>query len=252
MWKHDDSGLFVISDRGAEFRELMFLSLADGKLTPITRHVPWDVESVSMDAAGRLLAVKVNVAGKKELRFYDADQFGELPTPSLPDGSLERLSFHPRLPALAVTLDDSRSPATVAVLDPASATTRRWTTPFAPPGIDLASFGTQRIVRWPSFDGREISGLLSTPPARFTGKRPVLIEIHGGPESQAGFGFLGRYNYFVEELGIAVIRPNVRGSDGFGKTFLSLDNGMKREDSVKDIGALLDWVARSPGSTPRA
>src|SRR5664279_6197931 len=79
-----------------------------------------------------------------------------------------------------------------------------------------------------------------------TGKRPVLIDIHGGPEGQTRFGFMGRANYFIEELGIAVIRPNVRGSRGFGKTFLSLDDGMKREDSVKDIGALLDWIATQP------
>ena len=247
VWKRDDSGLFVVSDRGGEFRELMFLHLADGKLTPITRHLPWDVDAVSLDAAGRLLAVQLDVAGKEELRFFDADHFEELPTPSLPEGSVETAAFHPHLPVLAVTLDGSRSPSAVSVLDPATATTTRWSTPGSPPGIDPKTFGAQRVVRWPSFDGREISGLLSTPPARFTGKRPVLIEIHGGPEGEARFGFLGRYNYLVEELGIAVIRPNVRGSSGFGKTFLSLDNGTRREDSVKDIGALLDWIARQPG-----
>jgi dipeptidyl aminopeptidase/acylaminoacyl peptidase len=74
----------------------------------------------------------------------------------------------------------------------------------------------------------------------------VLVDIHGGPESQATVGFLGRYNYFLEELGVAVIRPNVRGSAGFGKTFLTLDDGIKREDSVKDIGALFDWIAAQP------
>ena len=101
-------------------------------------------------------------------------------------------------------------------------------------------------MRWKSFDGREISGLLYQPPARFTGRRPVLINIHGGPEGQARLGFLGRNNYFVDELGVAMIQPNVRGSAGYGKTFLTLDNGMKREDSVKDIGALLDWIATQP------
>ena len=100
-------------------------------------------------------------------------------------------------------------------------------------------------MRWPSFDGRTISGI-RIPPARFTGKRPVLIAIHGGPEAQAKLGFLGRANYYVNELGIAVIQPNVRGSSGYGKTFLSLDDGFKREDSVKDIGALLDWIATQP------
>ena len=71
----------------------------------------------------------------------------------------------------------------------------------------------------------------------------MLISIHGGPESQARMGFAGRTNYLIQELGLVVIQPNVRGSSGYGKTFLTLDNGKLREDSVKDIGALLDWVA---------
>jgi dipeptidyl aminopeptidase/acylaminoacyl peptidase len=246
VWKRDDSGFLVLSDRGGEFRELMFLRLADGRLTRITRHIPWDVEDVRLDASGKLLGVNVNVGGRKELRFFDGESFDELPTPRLPEGSVDTLAFHPRLSGLAVTLEDSRSPATVVVVDPATAAAQRWSTPAAPPGVDMRSFGTQRIVSWPSFDGRQISAIVNAPPARFSGRRPVLVDIHGGPEGQAEFGFLGRYNYFVEELGVAVIRPNVRGSSGFGKTFLSLDDGVKREDSVRDIGTLLDWIARQP------
>jgi dipeptidyl aminopeptidase/acylaminoacyl peptidase len=102
------------------------------------------------------------------------------------------------------------------------------------------------LVKWPSFDGKEISGFYYRPPVRFTGKRPVIINIHGGPEGQSRPGFLGRTNYYLNELGVAVIYPNVRGSTGFGKTFVKLDNGMKREESVRDIGSLLDWIAKQP------
>ena len=246
VWKRDGSGLFFLSDRAGEFRELMFFRVGDGSQQRVTRSIPWDIDAVSLDATGRLLAVGANVEGRRELRFFDADTFDPLPTPQLPEGSVVTLQFHPRLPALASTLDGSRTPATVAVVDPANGAVQRWTTPYAPAGARMASFAEQKIVRWPSFDGREISGLLALPPARFTGKRPVLVDIHGGPEGQATVGFLGRHNYFLEELGVAVLRPNVRGSSGFGKTFLALDNGMKREDSVKDIGALLDWIARQP------
>ncbi len=247
IWKKDDSGFFVVGDRAGEFRELLFYRLADARLQRISRTIPWDIESVSLDASGRLLAVRANVEGRSELRFFDADTFDELPSPHVTDGSVAQSHFHPRLPLLAVTFIDSKSPSTIGVLDPATGALERWTAPFAPAGVDVSSFGGQEIVRWPSFDGRAISGLLSSPPARFTGPRPVLVTIHGGPEEQARFGFLGRTHYFIEELGIAVIRPNVRGSTGYGKTFLSLDDGMKREDSVKDIGALLDWIARQPG-----
>ena len=110
-------------------------------------------------------------------------------------------------------------------------------------GLNASAFAEPELVRWKSFDGRLISGFLYKPPARFPGRRPVVIDIHGGPEGQASAGFLGRNNFYLNELGIALVFPNVRGSSGYGKTFLTLDNAEKREDSVKDIGALLDWIA---------
>ncbi len=113
-------------------------------------------------------------------------------------------------------------------------------------GLVATELSEPKLVRWPSFDGREITGFLYEPPARFSGKRPVIIDIHGGPEGQSRPGFAGRYNYFLNELGVALLLPNVRGSTGYGKSFVKLDNGLKREDSVKDIGALLDWIARQP------
>ena len=250
VWKHDDSGFFFLGDRAGEFRELMFYRLADAAVTRISRRIAWDISGISLDAAGRLLAVRANVEGKNELRFFDADSFDELPAPAVPPGNIVSAEFHPRLATMAIAWTDSQSPGVVGVLDPANGTVQRWAQAAAPAGIDTASFGKQQVVRWKSFDGREISGILASPPARFAGRRPVLVDIHGGPEAQASFGFLGRSNYFIEELGIAVLRPNVRGSSGFGKTFLALDDGMKREDSVKDIGALLDWIAAQPGLDP--
>jgi dipeptidyl aminopeptidase/acylaminoacyl peptidase len=112
--------------------------------------------------------------------------------------------------------------------------------------LNSESFATPQLITWKSFDKRTISGFLYRPAATFAGKRPVIIEIHGGPEGQARPEFLGQENYFLNELGVAMIFPNVRGSSGFGKTFLKLDNGFKREDSYKDIAALLDWVKAQP------
>jgi dipeptidyl aminopeptidase/acylaminoacyl peptidase len=246
VWKHDDSGFFVVSDRVGEFRELLFYNVAEARLIPVTKHLHWNVTGLSLSADGRLLAVRADVDGRNDLLFFDADTFDELPAPQLPSGSVIAAQFHPHLPVLAYSLNSSKGPSQIGALDPAKGASAAWTRPFAPAGVDTASFGEQQIARWKSFDGREISGIVNLPPARFAGKRPVLIEIHGGPEGQAEFGFIGRYNYLVEELGIALIRPNVRGSEGYGKTFLSLDDGMKREDSVKDIGALLDWIATQP------
>ncbi len=242
----DGQRLFVVSDRAGEFRELMSLHLASGALTRITGHIPWDASGGSVSDDGRWIAVQINHDGRDELRVFDATTLEELAAPAVPAGSIGNMAFHRQRHVLAYALNSAKGPNQLYVLDPATGRSEQWTRAFAPPGVDTASFAEQRIVRWKSFDGLTISGLLTQPPAKFTGKRPVLIEIHGGPEGQATMGFLGRWNYFVQEMGIAVIEPNVRGSSGYGKTFLTLDNGVKREDSVKDIGALLDWIATQP------
>ena len=242
----DGGGLLVTSDRGGEFRELMMYRFADGQLVPLTHHIPWDVSGSTVNDAGSLLAAQANVDGRDELRLFDARTLKEIAAPKVPAGSVGSTHFHPKFAELEFSLNSTKGPSQVYSLDPASGKVEQWTRSSAPAGVDMNAFADEQVVRWKSFDGRTISGILSLPPARFTGKRPVLIEIHGGPEGQATLGFMGRYNYFLNELGIAVIEPNVRGSAGYGKTFLSLDDGFKREDSVKDIGALLDWIATQP------
>lgn len=246
-FKRGDSGLFVLSDQGGEFRALASYAFAERRVTSITRDIPWDVSGASANEAGTLIAVQVNVDGRGELRLYDARSLKPLATPQVPAGSVGSTRFHPRRDELGFSINSAQGPSQIWSMNPASGAVEQWTRAAAPAGIDTRSLGEQQLVRWPSFDGRMISGILNLPPARFTGKRPVLIAIHGGPEGQAQFGFLGRSNYYVNELGIAVIQPNVRGSSGYGKTFLALDDGFKREDAVKDIGALLDWIATQPG-----
>ena len=114
-------------------------------------------------------------------------------------------------------------------------------------GLNTATFAEPKLIKWQTFDGKTISGFLYMPDAKkFPGKRPVIVNIHGGPEGQYRPGFLGRNNYYLNEMGVAMIFPNVRGSTGYGKTFLKLDNGMNRDDTYKDIGALLDWISKNP------
>ena len=245
-FKPDGTGLLFSSNRAGEFVEAMLHDLASGRSTRISAQVPWDVVGGSASRDGRLLALQFNIDGQDELRLFDAVTLKELPAPVLPPGSVGRTTFHRERGDLAYSLNGAKGPNQLYTLDMSSGKSEQWTRAFAPPGVDMARFSDQKVVRWSSFDGRSISGLLSLPPARFTGKRPVLIDIHGGPEAQAKIGFLGRYNYFVDQMGVAIIQPNVRGSSGFGKTFLTLDDGMKREDSVKDIGALLDWIKTQP------
>ena len=243
----DGKRLSVVSDRAGEFRELMSLELATGALARITGHIPWDASSAAASEDGRWLAAQINNDGRDELRLFDAATLKELAVPAVPAGRIgNNMAFHRRAPLLALTLNTAKGPSQLFVLDASSSRSTQWTQAYAPAGIDTATFPDQQIVRWKSFDGLTISGLLTQPPARFDGKRPVIVSIHGGPEGQATMGFKGRWNYFVQEMGIALIEPNVRGSTGYGKTFLTLDDGVKREDSVKDIGALLDWIAAQP------
>jgi dipeptidyl aminopeptidase/acylaminoacyl peptidase len=245
-FRRDNSGLYLLSDRDGEFTQAMLYRFADRRLQTISGHIEWDIDAIGASDDGRLLALRANVDGRSDVRLVNARTLKELPAPSLPAGSVGAIHFHKQRPELAFNATSAKAPSQVYTLDAASGRLEQWTAAQAPAGVAMSEFPEQQIVRWKSFDGRTISGLLSLPPARFAGKRPVIVDIHGGPEAQARIGFMGRSNYFINELGVAVIQPNVRGSQGYGKTFLTLDNGMKREDSVKDIGALFDWIATQP------
>lgn len=114
-------------------------------------------------------------------------------------------------------------------------------------GLNTKSFVDPALVKWKSFDGREISGWLYLPKTKpASSKYPLAIVIHGGPEGQSRPVFLGRLNYYLNEMGVALIFPNVRGSTGYGKSFTELDNGFRREGTYKDVGALFDWIAGQP------
>ena len=262
----DGKRLVYVSDEEGEFRQMQVMDLATGRHRALTRDIPWDVDAIVMhgeDGADEdakrgvkrdLACVVVNVAGRRELRVMDLATGRTVALPTLPaaarSGSISRLRFAKsgHRDEIAFTVNSAQSPGDVYTLDlgaGGAGKVAQWSRATVA-GIDTAPFREAEIVKWKSFDGLEISGLINRAPSRFPGKRPVLINIHGGPESQASIGFLGRNNYFVDELGIAYIQPNVRGSSGYGKTFVALDDGMKREDSVKDIGALLDWVATQP------
>jgi dipeptidyl aminopeptidase/acylaminoacyl peptidase len=146
---------------------------------------------------------------------------------------------------LAFTLSTANQNDDAYSLDMASGKLERWTLSETG-GLNTSGFAQPQLIHWKSWDERSISAFLYKPPAKFSGKRPVIIDIHGGPEGQVRPDFLGRDNYYIDELGIALIYPNVRGSTGYGKTFEKLDNGFLREGSYKDINSLLDWIQRQP------
>jgi len=247
-FSRDPDVLFVTTDRDGEFQRAARVHLATGR-HDFFGPANWDVETLDISPDGRTIATVTNEAGVGVLRLWDAESLAERPRPQIPIGAVSRLAWHHDSRHLGFNLNSARSPGDVYALDTTTGTVTRWTESKVE-GLDPATFAVQEPIRWSSFDGREITGFIARPPAKFRGRRPVMIQIHGGPEGQARPGFLGRWNYYVNELGVAIIEPNVRGSSGYGKTFISLDDGMKREDSVKDIGALLDWIATQPDLDP--
>jgi len=245
LYSKDGKGLYVTTDKDPEFQRLVYMDLATKNQTVLTAGLNWDVEEFDLSEDGKTLAFVTNEDGASVLHLMDTKSRKELPAPKVPTGVISGISWHKDSATLGFVLSSARSPADVYSIDVKRGTLARWTASETG-GLNTASFSEPSLVRWKSFDDRSISGFLYRPPAKFTGKRPVIINIHGGPESQFRPAFMGRSNYFMSELGVAMICPNVRGSSGYGKTFLTLDNGFKREESVKDIGALLDWIAQQP------
>ncbi|HSD28977.1 MAG TPA: S9 family peptidase [Vicinamibacteria bacterium] len=240
-WSADGKGIYVTTDRDSEFHRLTHVDLATGKHTYLTSHIPWDVEGFEPSPDGKTIAFETNEEGSSVLHLLDTATGEEKPAPKLPVGLFGGLEWHNNGRDLGLAHTSPRSPADAYSVDVATGKVERWTESETG-GLNAQAFSEPELVRWKSFDGRTISGFLYKPPARFTGPRPVVVEIHGGPEGQSRPGFQGRDNYLLDELGVAILNPNVRGSTGFGKSFVKLDNGVLREDSVKDVGALLDWI----------
>ena len=242
----DGRSIYFTTDRQSEFPQLVRFDLQSRATEQLMTSLTWGVETFEPSRDGRRLALVTNEAGRSVLYLYDVRTRKRLAVGPLPAGVIGGLSWHLNSKDLGFSLSSARSPRDVYSVDATTGLITRWTTSELG-GLVAEQLVEPELVSWKSFDGVEISGFLYRPPATFTGKRPVIINIHGGPEGQARPGFLARNNYWLNELGVALIYPNVRGSTGYGKKFVSLDNGMKREDSVKDIGALLDWIRSQPG-----
>src|SRR5262249_37138609 len=175
----------------------------------------WDVENIVLSPDGRTLAVTRNENGIGVLRLYDAETRRALPRPPLPVGTVNGAVWHQNSHDLAVNVASAPSPRAVDAIDAKHTSAVPWTETTVP-GLDASTFRSAELVSWKSFDGRTISGFLTRPPARFTGKRPVIVMIHGGPEAQARPEFMGRWNYFLDELGLERIEHNVLRSTGYG------------------------------------
>jgi dipeptidyl aminopeptidase/acylaminoacyl peptidase len=242
----DGKGIYTLTDKDCEFVRLAHIDLATRKHTYVTTAIPWDIDDFALTHDRSRVAFISNEEGANVLRVRDLADGKELPVPAMPLGLISGLQWHPNGKEIGFTYVNPRSADDAYSLDMESSKVERWTSSELG-GLNSETFATPELIKWRSFDGKMISGFLYRPAAGFVGKRPLIIDIHGGPEGQAQPDFIGQNNYILNELGVAIIYPNVRGSSGFGKTFLKLDNGFKREDSYKDIATLLDWTQTQPG-----
>jgi dipeptidyl aminopeptidase/acylaminoacyl peptidase len=241
----DGKGIFVTTDKDSEFQRLAYVDLATKEHTYLTSNIPWDVDEFDLSDDGKTIAFVVNEDGFGVLHLLDTNTRKEKSVPSLPKGVISGVQWHKNSRDLGFNLSSARSSSDVFSLDVQTGKVERWT--FSETGgLNTSDFPEPELIHWKSWDGRTVSGFLYRPPAKFTGKRPVIINIHGGPEGQFRPGFPGRWDYYMNELGIAMIAPNVRGSTGYGKTFLALDNGFLREGSYQDINTLFDWIQTQP------
>ena len=239
----DGKSIFFTSDDGSEFQRLVQMDLKTRSQRVLTSDINWDVDEFDLSPDGKTIAFVTNEDGVGKIHLMEVRSSKKLRAPKLPLGIPSNVSWHENGREIGFNFTSARSPADVYSFDVKSGKLDRWTESETG-GLPTDSFVEPELIRTKSFDGLTVSGFLYRPdPKKFPGKRPLLIQIHGGPESQSRPNFFGRNNYFTDELGVAVLLPNVRGSSGYGKTFLTLDNGFKREDSVTDIGAFLDWAA---------
>jgi len=238
----DGKGVYVLTDRESEFMRLAYIDLATKQHTYLVKDIPWDVESAALSHDGKRIALATNENGISRLHLFDTQTRQRTPVEGVPVGVLGGLEWHENNRDLGFVLASARATADVYSLDVENGKIDRWTKSETG-GLNAEKFAEPDLVKWKSFDEREISGFLYRPSAKkFPGPRPVMVIIHGGPEGQSRPVFLGKNNYFIDELGIALLFPNVRGSSGYGKSFLQLDNGFLREDTYKDINALFDWI----------
>ena len=242
VFSKDGEGIYLTTDRDSDFQRLAYFDLATTTPQYLTTAINWDVEEFALSEDGKTIAFVTNENGLSKLYLLDTGNGQYRPVNNIPTGVIAGLNFNPNNEDVGFSLTSAQSPLDVYSLNIKSSKVDRWTESETG-GLNTANFIAPKLISWKSFDGRTITGFLYMPDAaKFPGKRPAIVGIHGGPEGQSRPTFMGRNNYILNELGVAIIEPNVRGSTGYGKAFTLLDNGFHRDDTYKDIGALLDWI----------
>ena len=255
LWSADGRGLYLLSDRGRQFLSLAWLDLASGEMTYLRedQENQWDAEGLALSRDGQRLALVTNVAGASHIELFDISagwgQRVALPAPELPLGVVVGAQWSPDGARLAFTFAPPNDAVNIWLWDVAS---QRLTpaTQSARGGLSDAAFVAPQLVGYPTFDGREIPAYLFLPRDAEPRQLPVVVYVHGGPESQTRPAFNPVIQYLAAN-GYAVLAPNVRGSSGYGYEYQSLDDVRLRMDSVADLAAAVRWLGDSGIADPR-
>lgn len=235
----DEDVLYLITDIESDTLYLARLSLPSLEIECVIDGGEWNVEGVNLDESGRLVYSR-NLDGYSDLYtgVFEKGGFRGLPEPRIPEGVIGGTSFDGSGERLAVTVTTSTDNPNMYVVDVESGEVERWTN-ASTAGIPQESFRSPELVHYSSFNDREIPGFLTKPITE--GEYPVVVDIHGGPESQRRPSFSAVKQYLVNH-GYAVFEPNVRGSTGYGKEYTHLDDVERRMDSVRDVAEAVKWL----------
>ena len=250
-WDHDGSGLYMSTNRDREFRGLARMDVASGDI-PWLAQPPWDVEGMALSPDGERLAYVVNERGYSKPRLRDLATGTDIPldgqegaagTLQNPKGATT-VAWSPDGGSLALTVNNPVAAPDVWLYGLPTGTARQVT--FSDTGgVPRDSFVEPQLVEFPTFDDRDIPAFLYTPKsAKADGRNPVVMHVHGGPEGQERPVFNTIYQYLVQR-GYCVLAPNVRGSQGYGRTYSHLDDVRKRMDSVHDLKYAWQWLVDS-------
>ena len=245
---NDDKGIFFITNEFSDYRNLAYKNIQTGQITLITNDIKWNVDSFVLSKDGSRAAFSINENGFSSLYLMETSSYKFNKVKNIPIGLVSGIEFNRQSTSLGLSINTYQSPSDAYTLelkkDPLEyGDLVKWTESEIG-GLDTTKFVKPKFFSYETFDGLNIPAFIYK--KKSEKPLPVIIYIHGGPESQSRPRFSSTFQQWIDKLGVAVITPNVRGSNGYGKNFLELDNGFKREDSVKDIGSLINWIEKQP------
>lgn len=243
-WTLNDGGFYYFTDEGSDFQYICYYDLST-KQSKTILSFPWDVSGFSLTRDGTKAAVKINEGGYSRLFIYSTKDWSVLREFPL-TGMIPGMMWDPAGEKMALTYTTTRDPATIWIYDVKSNEAHALVPSVH--RIPKETLVDAVLEHYPSFDGTPIP-VFAYYPKDAKGRVPVIVDIHGGPTGQSVPSFVGLYQYFVHR-GYAVLCPNIRGSSGYGKKYILMDDLLKRKDSITDIQYLHSFIQKNPRLDP--